>query len=73
MAGGLHFTPEQIRSLPLTMQIKIGLSIASQLAQATPVAGQEELERDKINALGLYNGKTVTHGNAMQKQSLGKV
>lgn len=42
MAGGLHFTPEQIRALPLTMQIKIGLGIAAQLSQADPVAGQEK-------------------------------
>lgn len=42
MAGGLHFTPEQIRSLPLAMQIKIGLGIAAQLSQATLVAGQEK-------------------------------
>lgn len=43
MAGGLHFTPEQIRSLPLAMQIKIGLGIAAQLAQThPPVAGQDK-------------------------------
>lgn len=42
MAGGLHFTPEQIRSLPLAMQIKIGLGIAAQLAQTTQVAGQDK-------------------------------
>lgn len=42
MAGGLHFTPEQIRSLPLAMQIKIGLGIAAQLAQAAPVVGKDK-------------------------------
>lgn len=42
MTGGLHFTPEKIRSLPLAMQIKIGLGIAAQLAKAAPVAGQEK-------------------------------
>lgn len=42
MAGGLHFTPEQIRALPLTMQIKIGLGIAAQLSQAAPMAAQEK-------------------------------
>lgn len=42
MAGGLHFTPEQIRSLPLAMQIKIGLDIAAQLSQETQLAGQEK-------------------------------
>ena len=41
MAGGLHFTPEQIRALPVHMQVKIGLCIAEQLAQTAPVAAQE--------------------------------
>lgn len=50
MAGGLHFTPEQIRSLPLTMQIKIGLGIAAQLSQATPVAGQEKPKGTEADA-----------------------
>lgn len=50
MTGGLHFTPEQIRSLPLTMQIKIGLGIAKQLAKAPQVAGQEKPERSEANA-----------------------
>lgn len=50
MAGGLHFTPEQIRSLPLTMQIKIGLGIVAQLAQAAPVAGQEKPKGADANA-----------------------
>lgn len=42
MTGGLHFTPEQIKSLPLAMQIQIGLGIAAQLIQAPPVAGKED-------------------------------
>ena len=40
MAGGLHFTPEQIRTLPLAMQLQIGLGIASQMTQSVSVAGQ---------------------------------
>lgn len=50
MTGGLHFTPEQIRSLPLTMQIKIGLGIAAQLAKADPVAGQVKPKGEEENA-----------------------
>lgn len=50
MAGGLHFTPEQIRSLPLAMQIKIGLGIAAQLAQAAQVAGQEKQKGAEADA-----------------------
>ena len=50
MAGGLHFTPEQIRTLPLTMQIKIGLGIAAQLSQAAPVAGQEKTKGVETDA-----------------------
>lgn len=41
MAGGLHFTPEQIRNLPYDMQVQIGLSIATQMIQTTPVVDQE--------------------------------
>lgn len=37
MSGGLHFTPEQIRSLPLSMQIKIGLEIAEQLTKTASI------------------------------------
>lgn len=44
MAGGLRFTPEQIRELPLSMQMQIGLGIAAQLAHDTPVAAQESKE-----------------------------
>lgn len=44
MAKGLHFSPEQIKSLPLPMQMQIGLGIAAQLAQAAPVAVQQETE-----------------------------
>lgn len=44
MAGGLRFTPEQIRELPLSMQMQIGLGIAAQLAQTVPVAAQESKE-----------------------------
>lgn len=50
MTGGLHFTPEQIRTLPLAMQIQIGLEIAAQLIQAPPVAGQEKPERWEADA-----------------------
>lgn len=50
MAGGLHFTPEQIRALPLTMQIKIGLGIAAQLAQADPVAGKDKSKGAEADA-----------------------
>lgn len=42
MAGGLRFTPEQIRELPLSMQLQIGMGIASQMAKAAPVAGRTE-------------------------------
>lgn len=50
MTGGLHFTPEQIKALPLTMQVQIGLGIAAQLAQAVPVAGQQKEEGSKHDA-----------------------
>ena len=50
MTGGLHFTPEQIRSLPLTMQIQIGLGIAEQLSQVEPVAGQNESKGGEASA-----------------------
>lgn len=50
MTGGLHFTPEQIRTLPLAMQVKIGLGIAEQLAKAGSVAGQEKPERREAGA-----------------------
>lgn len=50
MTGGLHFTPEQIRTLPLAMQVKIGLGIAEQLAKAPPVADQEKPERREADA-----------------------
>lgn len=50
MIGGLHFTPEQIRALPLDMQVKIGLGIAKQLAKALPVAGQEKHKGERKNA-----------------------
>ena len=50
MAGGLHFTPEQIRALPIHMQLQIGLGIAAQLAQAEPVAGQYQNIQEEENA-----------------------
>lgn len=50
MCGGLRFTPEQIRSLPLAMQVKIGLGIAQQLAKAQLVAGQEKTEGREADA-----------------------
>ena len=40
MSGGLRFTPEQIREMPLHIQIQIGLGIASQMAKAVSVAEQ---------------------------------
>ena len=42
MTGGLHFTPEQIKALPLSMQLQIGLGIADQLAQTDSVAEREK-------------------------------
>ena len=42
MNGGMRFTPEQIRALPLSMQEKIGIAIAYQMAKAVPVAGKED-------------------------------
>ena len=50
MTGGLHFTPEQIKALPLPMQLQIGLGIAAQLAQAAPVAERGETEGGENNA-----------------------
>ena len=50
MAGGLHFTPEQIRALPVHMQVQIGLCIAEQLAQTAPVAEQENKFMEDDNA-----------------------
>ena len=50
MAGGLRFTPEQIRELPLSMQMQIGLGIAAQLSQAVPVAGQNKEVMEEENA-----------------------
>lgn len=50
MTGGLHFTPEQIRELPLSMQLQIGLGIAAQLSKAVPVAGQNEEVMEEENA-----------------------
>lgn len=50
MNGGMRFTPEQIRSLPLAMQIKIGLGIAAQLAKADSVAGKEKLKGAEADA-----------------------
>ena len=42
MSGGLHFTPEQIRSLPLSMQIKIGLEIAEQLTKTASIEAKKK-------------------------------
>lgn len=42
MAGGLHMTPEQIRTLPLSIQLQIGLGIAAQMTQAASVAGKNK-------------------------------
>ena len=42
MYGGLKFTPEQIRALPLSMQMQIGMGIAAQMAQAAMVVGRTE-------------------------------
>lgn len=42
MYGGLKFSPEQIRALPLSMQLQIGMGIAVQMAQATMAAGRTE-------------------------------
>ena len=50
MTGGLRFTPEQIRNMPLSIQIQIGLSIAAQLAQSSPVAVQEDNSKGENNA-----------------------
>ena len=51
MNGGMRFTPEQIRALPLSMQEKIGLAIASQMAKAVPVAGDEKSEEENEHGL----------------------
>lgn len=66
MTGGLHFTPEQIRSLPLAMQIQIGLEIAAQLIQAPPVAGKEEKD-------GYNIGKRGSERASVPIQCLGEV
>ena len=50
MTGGLRFTPEQIRQMPLSIQIQIGLSIAAQLTQSSPVAVQEDNQKEESNA-----------------------
>ena len=42
MSGGLHFAPEQIRTLPLSMQIKIGLGIAEQLTKTASIEVKEK-------------------------------
>ena len=49
MTGGLHFTPEQIRNLPLDMQVQIGLGIAAQLIQSAPVAAPENQSMEDDN------------------------
>ena len=41
MSGGLRFTPEQIREMPLHIQLQIGLGIVAQLAQASAVADND--------------------------------
>lgn len=48
MAGGLHLTPEQIRTLPLSIQLQIGLGIAAQMTQAAPVAGKSKTEEEDV-------------------------
>ena len=50
MAGGLRFTPEQIRELPLSIQMQIGMGIAAQMAQAAMVAGRTEETVEEENA-----------------------
>ena len=50
MAGSLHFKPEQIRNLPINMQVQIGLWIAAQLAQSVPVAEQEKQSTEDDDA-----------------------
>ena len=46
MSGGMRFTPEQLRALPLLMQEKIGLAIAAQLVKADPAAEQKNKEME---------------------------
>lgn len=46
MNGGMRFTPEQLRALPLSMQEKIGMAIAAQLEKNTPAAEQKNTEME---------------------------
>jgi hypothetical protein len=47
VTGGLHFTPEQIRSLPLSMQIKIGLEIAEQLTKTASIEVKKKRREER--------------------------
>lgn len=46
MSGGMRFTPEQLRALPLSMQEKIGLAIVAQLEKTDPEAEQKTKEME---------------------------
>lgn len=46
MSGGLRFTPEQLRALPLLMQEKIGLAIAEQMEKTAMAVEQKNEEME---------------------------
>ena len=46
MSGGMRFTPEQLRALPLSMQEKIGLAIAAQMEKTDPAEEQKTKEME---------------------------
>ena len=42
MSGGMRFDNDDIRALPLHMQEQLSTALVAQMAQAAPVAGQQE-------------------------------
>lgn len=59
MYGGMRFTQEQIRALPLQMQETIGLAIAMQLKKNTTESENQKGECNETNQ-GTAEGRTVS-------------